>query len=452
MKEENKKFEGKKLNKRAVATEVISSGWCPLDCDYCYIPKTDEMENMHGDIVEELKTGEWIDQLEELYQDVDYLSFWGTEPLLIMDVVTEQLDEVVERFGGLKQVAFSTSMCVDPSPIAKLKEKLDEHDIELDWQLSADGHYTDENRIEGATELIKSNLIELGETLDEGELTVKWKGTIGIDNIREMAEDAEEIENYMEYYEEIKEEVTEETDGVEFDEREPCPTLVVPGKYTSEDGEVFAEYLRNMIDCGYSTTYTPRLKRVMGVRDDIEEKPSMLTCSGGDSNFGVDNGKVHICHRTFYHDRQKYLDSIKEQEEYDNWDVSLFEDGILEMEDENYIAEKGEDLIRFQYIMRNFHDHWMLKLDNTKAMLMELAKCGQADEVYLEDEELRELFALFLHTSHSCPVENLLNTGIVHFAPVSIVRLWANGAFQELLKTLFGDFRERQDRVTVGGD
>ena len=62
MKEENKKFEGKKLNKRAVATEVISSGWCPLDCDYCYIPKTDEMENMHGDIVEELKTGEWIDQ------------------------------------------------------------------------------------------------------------------------------------------------------------------------------------------------------------------------------------------------------------------------------------------------------------------------------------------------------------------------------------------------------
>jgi len=428
-----------KLTERATACEVLSSGYCPLDCDYCYIPKTDETKNMHEDIVEELKTGKWIDQLDELYQDVDYLGFWGTEPLLIMDVMTEQLDEAVERFGGLEKLSFSTSMCLDPSPIAKLKEKLDEHDIELDWQISADGHYTDENRMEGATEKIKSNLIELGEMLDEGELTVRWKGTIGIDNIREMAEDVDEIERYMEYYEEIKGEVKEATDRVEFDERDPCPTLVVPGKYTSEDGEVFAEYLKKMFESDYSTSYTPRLKRVMRLRDKLEEKPSMLTCSGGDSNFGIGDGKVHICHRTFYHDRQKYLDSIKEQERYDNWDVSLFEDGILKMEDENYIVEKGEDLIRFQYILRNFHDHWMLKLDNTKVMLLEMAKCGQADEVYLEDKGLRELFALFLHTSHSCPVENLLNTGVLHFAPVSIIRLWANGAFQELLKTVGGN-------------
>jgi len=439
------------LSGRAVAGEVVSSGHCPLNCDYCYIPKTPEMREMHKDIVEKLKTREWMEQLDELYQDVNHLSFWGTEPLLILDVVVDQIDEAVEKFGGLEQVAFSTSMCVDPSPIANLKEKLDEHDIRLSWQVSADGHYTDENRIQGATEKIKSNLIELGEMLDEGELTVKWKGTIGIDNIRKMAEDPDEIERYMEYYDEVREEVKEATDGIEFNHKSRCPTLVFPGKYTSDDGKAFAMYLQNMVEAGYSTTYTPRLKRVMRHRYKLEEKSAMFTCSGGDSNFGIDDGNVHICHRTFYHDREDYLDSIKNQEEYKNWDVSLFEDGILEMEAENYMAEGGEDLIRFQYIMRNFHDHWMLRLDNTKALLMELAKCGQADEVYLEDEELRELFALFLHTSHSCPVENLLNTGVVHFMPVSIIRLWANGAFQELLKTMKGDFMDRQDRVTVGG-
>lgn len=451
MKAEDEEVEDKKLNKRAVASEVISSGFCPLDCDYCYIPKTDEMKEMHGDIVEKLKTGEWMEQLDELYQDVNHLSFWGTEPLLILGIVVDQIDEAVEKFGGLEQVAFSTSMCVDPSPIAKLKEKLDEHDIRLSWQVSADGHYTDENRIEGATEKIKSNLIELGEKLDEGELTVRWKGTIGIDNIREMAEDPEEIEKYMEYYDEIREEVREATDGVEFDQKSRCPTLMVPGKYTSEDGKAFAKYLKNMVEAGYSTTYTPRLKRVMRDRRKLEEKPAMFTCSGGDSNFGMDDGNVHICHRTFYHEREDYLESIKDQERYKNWDVSLLDEGILDMETENYMAEKGDDLIRFQYIMRNFHDHWMLRLDNTEAMLIELAKCGQADEIYKENEELRSLLALFLHTSHSCPVENLLNTGVVHFMPVSMKRLWANGAFRELLKTMDGDFLERQDRVTVGG-
>lgn len=427
-----------KLVKRAKACEVVSSGYCPLNCDYCYIPKTPEMKRMHEEIVEKLKTGEWIDQLEELYHDIDHLSFWGTEPLLVLDEITRHIDELVERFGDLEMVTFSTSLCVDPSSIVRLKDKLDEHGIGLDWQLSADGHYTDENRIEGATKRIKSNLIELGKMLDEGELTVKWKGTISIDNIRKMAEDTKEIERYMKYYEEIQEEVEEVTDGIEFNQKSRCPTLVVPGKYTSKDGKVFANYLRNMIESGYSTTYTHRLKRVMRFKHDLEEKPSMFTCSGGDSNFGMDDGRVHVCHRTFYHERKNYIDSVKNQERYDNWDVSLFEDGILKMEVENYIVG-ADDVVRFQYIMRNFHDHWMLKLDQTKAMLVEMARCGQAEEVYMEDELLRELFALFLHTSHSCPVENLLNTGVVHFMPVSMVRLWCNGAFQELLKTVGGN-------------
>jgi len=442
-----------KLTERAVAAEVISSGFCPLDCDYCYIPKTSDMERMHEEIVERLKTGEWIDQLEELYHDVEYLSFWGTEPLLIMDEVNEQIDELVERFGGLEQVAFSTSMCVDPTPIADLKEKLDEHDVRLQWQLSADGHYTDENRIEGATEKIKSNLMKLGKMLEErgDELRVKWKGTISIDNIEKMAEDSEEIERYMEYYDEIRDEVEEETSGIDFEKARKFPTLVVPGKYTSEDGEIFARYLKRMVEKGYSTTYTPRLKRVMRYKHDLEEKPAMFSCSGGDSNFGIDEGVAHICHRTYYHDREKYIQSIKDQEKYENWDVELFEKGIIDMEVENYMAESGEDLVRFQYILRNFHDHWMLKLDNTKVMLIELAKCGQADEIYLEDKGLRELFALFLHSSHSCPVENLLNTSVIHFMPLSLIRIWSNGAFQELLKTLNDSFAERQDGISVGG-
>ena len=74
-------------------------------------------------------------------------------------------------------------------------------------------------------------------------------------------------------------------------------------------------------------------------------------------------------------------------------------------------------------------------------MLIELALAGQADPIYLESEIMRELFALFINVSISCPMENLLNTGSVHLQVVSLLRLFANGAFQEILKEVRGKLR-----------
>ena len=67
-------------------------------------------------------------------------------------------------------------------------------------------------------------------------------------------------------------------------------------------------------------------------------------------------------------------------------------------------------------------------------MLMELAIAGQVDSIYLENEELAIMLCLFVSTGLSCPMENLLNTGSIHMQPVSLIRLFANGAFQEIVK------------------
>lgn len=425
-----------KLNKNATACEILNTGWCPLNCSYCYIPKTEYNKEMHKEIIERIETGKWIDELEETYDNIDYLSIWGTEPLLTLDDIVEQFDEAIERFGGLEQFKFSTSLCLDPMPIADLKKKCDEHNVKLDWQISADGHYTDENRMEGATEKIKKNLTKLISSDVEFE-NIGWKGTITADNFRKMAEDKEEIEKYMQWYEDVENYVEEHT-GKKIDSRSKIPTLMVPGKYTSEDGKYFADYIKNMEELGYETAYTNRLKKTLSYLDEVESKSRMFTCSGGDSDFGFDNKNIHICHRTFYLDREEYQESIRKQEKYENWDVSLLDKGILDMINDSYIvdADDDEEMIRYQYVLRNYHDHLGLSISQTEAMVMELADCGQADKIYLEDEELRNAFALFVHTAQSCPMENLLNTSVIHFQPVSIVRLWSNGAFQELLKTV----------------
>ncbi|GAI93613.1 unnamed protein product, partial [marine sediment metagenome] len=43
------------------------------------------------------------------------------------------------------------------------------------------------------------------------------------------------------------------------------------------------------------------------------------------------------------------------------------------------------------------------------------------------------LFGLFVSTGLSCPIENMLNTGSIHLTPLSLLKMFGNGAFQELI-------------------
>lgn len=70
------------------------------------------------------------------------------------------------------------------------------------------------------------------------------------------------------------------------------------------------------------------------------------------------------------------------------------------------------------------------------AMVTELALAGQADHRYLDSDELRTLFALFINTGLGCPLENILNTGSIHLTLLSMLRMFGNGAFQELLNDI----------------
>ena len=161
----------------------------------------------------------------------------------------------------------------------------------------------------------------------------------------------------------------------------------------------------------------------------------MFTCSGGDSNIGFDGEHIHICHRSFYLDRDEYVESVLEMPEYQNWDVSHFKRGSIKNIQKYYIVEPEDEmnLARFQYVMRGYHDFWKMKLASTYAMIKELALAGQASKIYLENDKMAEMLALFINTALSCPMENLLNTGSIHIPPISLIRLFGNGAFEIII-------------------
>ncbi|NVM24099.1 MAG: hypothetical protein HWN68_20260 [Desulfobacterales bacterium] len=146
------------------------------------------------------------------------------------------------------------------------------------------------------------------------------------------------------------------------------------------------------------------------------------------------SNNFHICHRSFYLDESRYVNSILQQGNK-NWDVSHFRSGTIDLLRKYYIANvaQGAELTRLHYVMRSYHDFWRLQIGYVRSMMIELALAEQADYQYLENGELGTLFALFVSTGLSCPIENILNTGSIHLTPLSLLRMFGNGAFQELL-------------------
>jgi len=425
------------------AMELLTTGWCHLKCSYCYIPKTDKMKQLHIDIIKSIKSKKLIRGSIKVPGGKRHIGFWGTEPTLTLRLLGEQLAELKEIHPNLRTISFSTNMLLDPKIIVEFVVSADRIGVEkVDVQVSIDGpaFITDINRALGATEKIVMNLHKFVELLNENDLNLKillrWKATLSIQNIQEMNKHPELVHEYFHFFNKLTSDLKKKNKKENLEIQNTCgPTLVVPGKYTSSDGKELAKFFKLLAENKYPNTYVYRALRVFNYRDELY-KVRMFTCSGGDSNIGFDGDNIHICHRSFYLDRDEYVESVLEMPEYQNWDVSHFKRGSITNIQRNYIVNPNDDmnLARFQHVMRGYHDFWRMKLASAYVMIKELALVGQASKIYLENDKMAELLALFVNTALSCPMENLLNTGSVHVPPISLIRLFGNGAFEIIVE------------------
>jgi len=417
------------------ACEVLTSGWCPLRCVYCYIPKSDKMKKLHADIVRMLYDGRIFLMLPK---NIRSIGLWGTEPTLTMKIIENNLDKIKECLPRLERIDFSTNMMMPPEIIVSLIRKADEVGINVSFQVSLDGPewITDSNRGKGVTRRIVNNLRKFINLINNVKLSInvsmRWKPTLAIGNVREMNRHPELIHEYYHFFDKLTDELKSmcRNDKLEII-NSSAPTLVVPGKYTSSDGKELAKFFRYLADNRYPNAYVFRALRVFRYRNELY-KVRMFTCSGGDSNIGFDGRCIHICHRTFYYNNPEYVESILDMPEYQNWDVSHFRRGSINNINKFYIVDANDEfnIARFQYVMRGYHDFWKLKLSITYTLIKELAAAGQVSSVYLHDDKMAEMLSLFINTALSCPMENLLNTGSIHIPTISLIRVFGNGAFE----------------------
>jgi len=430
------------------ACEILVAAVCPLACKYCYIPKDPSMQTMHEEIREAMKSGKLLARLKDVFDSnqLKYLGFWGTEPATVFPDILQFLREAQKVFPKLANLSFSTSFIFPPDVYLKFLKGIDSvgRPYKVDMQISLDGPswITDKNRMEGVTERVVNNWKAFIDALNDTPferitVSLKWKATHSIENMKEFLKNPQRVEEYIGFFESLNNYFIKHNRNkrVTLAVKSYVPTLVVPGKYTSEDGKVFAKYLQLLHLKGLKSTYSYRLRRLLIHEKELTRNPSCFTCSGGRSNFGLSDN-LTICHRGFYLDDERYVKAILSHPDIENWDVSCFEKGFLDVYKRNFVVDPRDEMnkIRFYYVMRNYHDYLSLKIAATEALLIELVKAGQASRVYLESQELRTLFALFINSALSCPSENILNTGSLHLQTLSLIRLFANGAFEELVR------------------
>ena len=459
-------------NNRRKAAEIFSSALCTLNCKYCYLPKADSMRELQKKVIKTLKRRVFVRDLEKFYgKNLEFLGLWGAEPTLTLGLIGKTVPELMNRFSKLKEISFSTSLMTNPEIILDFVKTLakTERKLKFDCQISLDGpaFTTDVNRIKGAVQKIPENFFYLIKKLNKVNLgnanvIFRFKPTLTLDNIGIFNEKKIKIKEYFDYFENIfqrykKLNKNKKVTLIPFS----GPTLTLPGKYTSSDGKVLAIFFRNLRIMAKKNkekhywehiknslnSYVYRFNRLINYQRELFTKPQMFTCSGGDSSFGLGIGNdFHICHRTFFLNNKEYIDSVLAQKNIKNWDVDLFQKGKIDLVNDKYITNLKDKKagVRFMYILRNYHDFTRLKNSYIIAMLKELALAQQTDKRYLKDNELCLMFAIFLNSALSCPTEDLLNTGVLHFTPISLIRLFANGAFFEILRDHYENFPRRK--------
>ena len=435
------------------AVELFSSGWCNLKCKYCYIPKTDFLKGIHAKIIEGIKNGQFIEDLKQIYgEDLESICHWGTEPTLTIKHFGDFYKRAEKEFPKLKQVKLSSNFMTNPDNLVKFVTETIPQSKKLDVniQVSLDGppFMTDKNRLGGSTYQIVSNCLNFTKGLNDvgtiHNVSMHLKPTAGDDDILILSDMDKTIE-YYEFFDQFM------TDWKESNHQNlvsillACdPTLVLPGTYTTEDGKRFYQLYLNQMelkkrkwrsinppDSNYYWRYVQKAR----FYQELYTKHRMFTCSAGDSCFALGDipGTSHICHQSFYMDHEQYYDEARKYG-LDEQTMEGIDSGRTETLKEYFITNRENDdqSVRLMYLTRAYNDFLEMKCSVATAQILELASCGQINQIY-KDLEMARQFAYF-GSVIDCPMDNTTISGsqLVQCAP--LFRVFGNGVFEDILK------------------
>ena len=442
-----------------VAAELFSSGWCNLECKYCYIPKTDFLKKVHSGIIEKIEDGTYLKNVKEMIGvELDSIAHWGTEPSLTTKHFKEFYKNTKTDFPKLKSVKLSSNFMTPPNNLFEFITEVlpNDYKLDVDLQVSCDGpaYITDKNRIGGSTAKIIDNMLELTRRLNEADfihtVTMHMKPTFSADDIA-LCSEYDKCDEYYTFFDNVCIEWFKANSKKRININPGVdPTIVMPGTYTVQDGKNFSKLYDNQIKLKSKkfqtldpdSTYYHRWKNKMFYYKEYFTKQRMFTCSAGDSCMGIGDipGTIHPCHATFYLDHEEYFDEARKYG-LDYQANKALEDGQTGQLRDNFVVDSSDDLktLRSFFITRSYNDFAMLRISNSLASVLELAKCGQVAPIY-KDVEFAKLLSYIVQTTE-CPMDSILVSGSIFIPNNSIMRLFGNGFFESVFHRIIKEMK-----------
>jgi sulfatase maturation enzyme AslB (radical SAM superfamily) len=437
------------------AAELFSAGFCNLNCSYCYIPKTPMLKELHKEIIQKIKNGQFLKEMKEIYgNDLTSIAHWGTEPTLTIRQFKDFYNEAVKIFPKLKHISLSSNFMTNPSNLIKFitEDLTTERPLEIKIQVSLDGPewITEKNRGLNTTNLIINHALEATK-----EISIKnkihdvhfhLKPTIGSDDISILS-NLDKISEYYTFFDNFITTWIEQVNNKKITISTNCdPTIVLPYDYTQTDGINFSNLVKNQVYLQQNkyksipepeSNYYHRLKAKMHAFKEFFTKQKMFSCSSGDSMIGIGEKPfaIHACHRTFFIGHPEYEKSAKKHQ-LDTLTMNGINLGrnqlLLDINSCNTTDKFST--IKMLYNNRSYNDFTKHKQSTGIAMVIELAKIRQISKCYI-NENLAYLLVMLVQTT-DCPMDNIVTSGSSSIPSLPMYRLFGNGAAENILLRL----------------
>ena len=450
-----------------VAMELFSSGWCNLDCAYCYIPKDDKfLMKFHRKIIENIKNGIYIKKLKELYgNNLTSISHWGTEPTLTLQLFNDFYIKALEEFPKLENFKLSSNFMTNPKILSNFIKKFsieDNRKFTFDIQISLDGPewITDKNRIKGSTKKIVNNVIKFVDLINSEKLSdnkiikIHFKCTSTRDDHKKLANDYDLLIDYYQFFDNILKQIYDKNEKYRNIKNMPIscdPTIVVPQKFTKEDGQIISKLYDNQIKLKSEnkykyvkpdSTYYHRFKNRSLQLNELFIKHKMFTCSAGDSCFSTDESlNIIPCHRAYYLNDDNYNDIVKKHLKNKKYETGIINSknekcNNLEQVKKYYISNDDKTLLNQMLLNRSYHDFFKSRHTTEVSIIKMMAECDQVSKVYTNYSNASYL-SIFTSICMNCCMENIFNNGSINVSDSYLLKLFGNGLAEKILKRIY---------------
>lgn len=486
------------LTKTIETVSIITSLGCNLKCEYCLINRA-KNETYAGKLqeatIQALKDGTFLNNLKKSLEVIEVptsqiknFEFWGQEPTLTLEHLTNHLEDWVNSFENWNYVMFSTNGMAYPEKIVdfiKTLDKLMVHPCAVNIQFSYDGELSTNQYRQASSEIIKKNIEYVIHELNSYrfssvKLTIYLHGVVSLELLKAL----DTTEKILDYYNTMGKwgcDLEAQVINSAF-RLEPIVgiNLETPIQASAEDGLLLSLFTRRSMAIPENQFYnhqTALIRRgllthqygmhqiidragansveecVDRMLEDSAFADGVMAHASGMPFCGANAYDLHIMYDgTFINCQNHIFDSDERYLQAENdFEMAVKKSWISHKYYVNPLKDSPEEVQKHLMLFsQNKVSVFRFILDQYINTMYWLSAAGQIDSRYANDPKLTLRHAMLLVNYNCCSYNNYIKTGSMFLRWIGFIRLTCNG-FSDVVEAEYNRILSQKEDTEKNG-